>query len=886
MDSQKTTTHTTCPYCGVGCGVSVRGGGSQRRPIIDATSDHPANQGRLCSKGSQLSATLEDRPRLLTPMVNHQPVTWDSALDSVTEAIRDCVDNYGPNSVAFYLSGQLLTEDYYVANKLMKGFIGSANVDTNSRLCMSSAVAAYKRAFGSDSVPTCYEDVELTDLLVVVGSNMAWTHPVLYQRIEAARVKRPELKVVVIDPRATATASQADMHLALKPGTDGYLFTGLLTYLHEQGLADDEFIANHTKGFREALKQARYSVVEVAQLCQLPEHQVRDFYERFITENSVVSLYSMGINQSNSGTDKCNAIINAHLASGKIGKPGSGPFSITGQPNAMGGREVGGLANMLAAHMDFSDEHCSRVGAFWEATNMARQPGLKALDMIDAIEQGKIRFIWIMGTNPALSLPDSQRVKKALSQCNTVVVSDCIANTETTALANILLPATTWGEKNGTVTNSERRISRQRPFRTAPGEAKHDWWAICEIAKRLGHQSAFSYSHPSTIFDEHARLTAYDNNGQRDLDLSGLVGLTQQAYDELTPIQWPVNAEHPNGCSRLFTDHQFFTPDRKANFVPVSPKLPELSGENEPLVLNTGRSRDQWHTRTRTGLASKLNSHERWPTIYLNPDDATTLSVTSGQLVILENQRARAFGFAEVDSAQLHGSVFLSMHWHDQVASRSGCNALTDFISDPHSGQPQFKQTRVSCKPATMAWWRIRLSQLPELSDDRDYHWIIPIKNGVVTIEAWQKKRPVMNEGNLEDDNHQRFQTAWVEPEKQKNAYWLDQSVTAIVIESRELNLAELNQLILSYEQSTSPARISGELIASDGHELGRRICTCFETHEADIDAFLADHPSAQMDELTRSLKCGSHCGSCRPELRQRIRASEHKSFADSLAAK
>ncbi|MEX1058388.1 MAG: molybdopterin-dependent oxidoreductase, partial [Natronospirillum sp.] len=489
---------TTCPYCGVGCGVRAQIDDDQVI-AVSGSQGHPANRGKLCVKGSALHETLSADARLLVPKVSGQETDWDTAIQAVAKGLKDTIAQHGPDSVAFYVSGQLLTEDYYVANKLMKGFIGSGNIDTNSRLCMSSAVAAYKRSFGSDTVPASYDDLDAADLLVLVGSNAAWTHPVLFQRMQAARQAAvgKHKRLVVIDPRATATAQAADLHLPLAPGSDAVLFNGLLAWMDAQGQLDQNYIQRHTEGFTASLSMARRtagSVAEVARHCELPEADVLQFFQWFAETAKTVSFFSMGINQSTSGVDKANAIINVHLATGRVGKPGASPFSITGQPNAMGGREVGGLANQLVAHMswEFPDD-IARVARFWRADNMASGPGVTATDMFDQVADGTIKAIWIMATNPVVSMPDADKVKAALARCELVVVSDCMANTDTVALADICLPATGWSEKDGTVTNSERRISRQRALVPAMGAARHDWWIITQVARAMGFASAFPY---------------------------------------------------------------------------------------------------------------------------------------------------------------------------------------------------------------------------------------------------------------------------------------------------------------------------------------------------------------------------------------------------------
>jgi assimilatory nitrate reductase catalytic subunit len=546
--------HTTCPYCGVGCGI-IASSDDQGALSLRGDPAHPANFGRLCSKGAALGETLGFEGRLLHPEVDGERVDWSSALDAVANGFRRTIDAHGPDAVAFYLSGQLLTEDYYVANKLMKGFIGSANIDTNSRLCMASAVAGYKRAFGADAVPCSYDDLERAKLIILVGSNAAWCHPVLFQRIARAREENPDLQVVVIDPRHTPTCEIADLHLQIRPGSDLALFNGLLAFLSESGELNESYIAAHTEGFDAALAAAQAMAPEidsVAAQCDLAAATVQRFFRLFARTERVVTLYSQGVNQWSHGTDNNNAIINCHLATGRLARPGMGPFSLTGQPNAMGGREVGGLANQLAAHMEFSDGDCDCVQRFWNAPAIARKPGLKAVELFHAMETGKIKAVWIMGTNPAVSLPHSASVRRALEKCELVVVSDVTAETDTLRHAHIKLPALAWGEKEGSVTNSERRISRQRAFLPVPGEARADWWILAEVGKRLGHTQAFSYGCPAEIFGEHAALSAFENDHTRAFTIGALANLEKHQYDSLAPVQWPITEDRPQDTTRLF----------------------------------------------------------------------------------------------------------------------------------------------------------------------------------------------------------------------------------------------------------------------------------------------------------------------------------------------
>src|SRR6266545_1084603 len=541
---------TTCAYCGVGCGLLItpdgRGGAS-----VAGDPEHPANFGRTCSKGSALGETLGLGGRLLHPMLRQDDgtlarVSWDGALDRVADSFKDIVERHGPNAVAFYLSGQLLTEDYYVANKLMKGFVGSANVDTNSRLCMASSVAGHRRAFGADTVPGCYEDLDEADLLVFVGSNAAWCHPVLFQRMLANKQKRGA-RMVVIDPRRTDTAGDADLFLGLKPGTDTALFSGLLVHLADTGALDRDYIERHTSGFDDAIARARGmagSVGATALATGLSEQDVAAFFQMFANTPRVVTLYSQGVNQSAQGTDKVNAIVNYHLATGRIGKPGASPFSLTGQPNAMGGREVGGLANQLAAHMGFTPPDIERVRRFWKASRIATHEGLKAVQMFEAIARGEIKALWVIGTNPAVSLPNADAARDALKKLELFVVSENVMSNDTVdAGAHVLFPAQAWGEKSGTVTNSERRISRQRAFLGSPGETRPDWWIMGEVAKRLGFAAAFNFSSAADIFREHAALSAFENEGGRDFDIGGLKALSDEAFDAMAPVQWPIRLD-------------------------------------------------------------------------------------------------------------------------------------------------------------------------------------------------------------------------------------------------------------------------------------------------------------------------------------------------------
>ncbi|PZV39408.1 nitrate reductase [Mesorhizobium kowhaii] len=694
---------TTCPYCGVGCGVLAKVA-ADGEVSVRGDPSHPANFGRLCSKGSALAETIDLDGRLLHPEIHGRRAGWDEALDLVASTFSQTIAEHGPDAVAFYVSGQLLTEDYYVANKLMKGFVGSANIDTNSRLCMASSVAGHRRAFGSDTVPGTYEDLELADLIVLVGSNLAWCHPVLYQRIAAAREKRPEMKVVLVDPRRTMTADIADMHLAIAPDGDVALFTGLLAYLGRHNALDRAYITAHTTGFGQALFAASVlDLAGVAAATGLSEDELDRFYSLFAATSKTVTVYSQGVNQSSSGTDKVNAIINCHLATGRIGSPGAGPFSVTGQPNAMGGREVGGMANMLAAHMEIENpEHRDRMQRFWTAPAIAERPGLKAVEMFQAVADGRIKALWIMATNPVDSMPDADAVEAAIKACPFVVVSDVLARTDTVRHAHIRLPAAAWGEKDGTVTNSERRISRQRAFLDLPGEARPDWQVVAEVGKRMGFAEAFSYASPSEVFAEHAALSGFENDGARDFDIGAYAGVDAEGYEELAPFQWPapspVTPLWPKGGRttghqpiRFFADGNFYTPDRKARFIAIRPAVETRTSLDYPLILNTGRIRDHWHTMTRTGKSPRLSQHIAEPFVEIHPADAQRFGIGDADIARVSSPRGDVLVRALVTARQRQGSLFAPMHWTDQFAAKGRLDALTAPLTDPVSGQPALK---------------------------------------------------------------------------------------------------------------------------------------------------------------------------------------------------
>ena len=867
---------TTCPYCGVGCGVLVTdfGDGDYQ---VKGDPDHPANFGRLCSKGSALAETLSDQSRLLHPQMDGKQTDWDTALDRVADEFNAVIEEHGPDAVAFYVSGQLMTEAYYVANKLMKGFIGSANIDTNSRLCMASSVAGHKRAFGSDTVPGNYEDLDQADTVVLVGSNLAWCHPVLYQRLALAKKERGT-HVIVIDPRRTATCDIADLHLAIKPGTDVRLFNGLLAHLDGRGCVDDDFVQRHTKDFGIALDSARFEGTDIAALardCGVGGGDVSAFYAAFERSEKIVTVYSQGVNQSSQGTDKVNAIINCHLLTGRIGKPGCGPLSVTGQPNAMGGREVGGLANTLAAHMDFDPVSINIVERFWGAPAIARAPGLKAVEMFEAIHDGRIKALWVMATNPVVSLPDANRVREALAICPFVAVSDCVVSNDTMAFADVVLPSTTWGDRDGTVTNSERCISRQRPFRTAPGEAREDWRIICDVAARMGHGAAFAFAGPAMIFAEHAGLSAFENDGSRDFDLSGLTQLDPSSYDALMPVQWPILSPDADGCARLFGAGGFFHVDGRARFVAVRHKSPtyDLSAAY-PWVLNTGRVRDQWHTMTRTGLSPRLAQHRTEPFVEVHPKDAAPLGLTDGGFATLTSRWGEALLRVRLDDSQRPGSIFVPIHWSDANSANAVVGRLVSPSRDALSGQPESKFTPVRLSAFHPKWHALLVTREDVDVGEADYWTTITGTACSITTmagtgeisdwESWAQQRL---------GGHNSEWLSFCDPSggRHRFAALSDGQLTAAVFISPRADLPSLDwvqtQFGLDALDDLARAGLLAGRAAGDTFDSGPMVCSCFSVGVNDLRRAITQDQILTVDAIGEALKAGTNCGSCRSEI-------------------
>jgi assimilatory nitrate reductase catalytic subunit len=813
---------TTCCFCGVGCGVIVSTSNNTIN-IVKGDPAHPANFGRLCTKGAALHLSTDKSARLLYPEVNGKRASWGEALDYAAQKFAQIIADHGPDAVAFYISGQLLTEDYYVFNKLAKGLIGTNNVDTNSRLCMSSAVAGYKMSLGADAPPCAYEDIDAADLILIAGSNTAFAHPVLWRRIEDARTKNPRLKLIVIDPRATVTARAADLHLALKPGSDVALFNAMLHVLRSDGLLKEEFIRHRTEYFSslEAVLD-RWTPERAAEACGLPPAQIVQAARMFGQANAALSLYCQGLNQSTSGTFKNAALINLHLATRQIGRPGAGPFSLTGQPNAMGGREVGGMANLLSAHRDLSNEtHRKEIAGLWGIDSVPSKPGKTAVEMFEAIGRGEIKAVWIACTNPAQSMPDVGAVRKALERAELVVVQEAFREAETCAYADVLLPAASWAEKEGTVTNSERRISRVRAAVAPPGEARPDWEIAVAFAKKLspGAAKLFPYRTPVEIFNEHRETTR-----GRDLDITGL---SYALLERDGPQQWPFPEGATSGRTRLYADGVFPTPAGRARFVATEYSPPAEAPDAEyPIRLTTGRLRDQWHSMTRTGLLARLFSHSPEPEVLLHKNSLADFGLADGELACVTSRRGSIVLKTRASNDMRPGDAFVAMHWGSRFMGGDGTNALTVPALDPHSKQPELKHAAVRVEPFTARW------------------------RGTFTATA--------------TPDLQRAAASWLRR--------FDYAALSLV-EGPEI----LVRLDLAAATNPDPRVLAAledlfggppdtSALASD-----RAVCACFKVPESTIRSAVA--AGASLAELQKELKCGSNCGSCVPELRRLIAA-------------
>lgn len=888
---------STCCYCGVGCGVLIETDG-KKVISVQGDPDHPANFGRLCTKGSTLHLTYDLSARALQPELRFDrqapraKVTWDTALDHVADCFAAIIKEHGPDSVAFYISGQLMTEDYYVFNKLAKGLIGTNNVDTNSRLCMSSAVAGYKTTLGADAPPGCYEDIDLADCMLIAGSNMAFAHPILFRRVEDAKKNKPNLKIIVVDPRKTDTASSADLHLPILPGTDVTLFNAMLHVLLWEGFTDNSFIRNHTENF-DAIKQTvrEYTPEMAAQICGVPAADIIKAAQWFGESPASLSFYCMGLNQSSQGTEKNAALINLHLATGKIGKPGSGPFSLTGQPNAMGGREVGGMANLLSAHRDLSDpEHRAEVAALWGVPDVPEKPGKTAVELFEAIDKGEIKAVWIACTNPAQSMPDQNLIHRALNKAELVVVQETYQQTDTTLYADVLLPATSWAEKHGTVTNSERRITHVNSALPSPGDARHDWEIVVDFARKLesrlenGRVGLFPYSGVEDIFNEHCETTR-----GRDLDITGL---SFSILDEFGPQQWPFPAGATIGKTRLYEDGVFATANGKAKFAnTVQRQLVEDTSSRYPFHLTTGRLRDQWHGMTRTGTVARLYNHEEEPYLWLNPADMQRLNMVNGTVAEVKSKRGTMKIRVQASDTLRPMQTFIPMHWGSQFMSNFGPNTLMPSDFDPTSKQPELKHAAIKIDKVELPWEMVIMRRGDALNRLKSVqHLLCQFAYATVTLFGRDDPAVILRAHASEAPDPSVIHELDL-------LLGLDDESRCMIYVDRKRGISK--RVLVGDENQVDGVRLTGETVARDwikalmiegvlADELrpwvlapvstpptgstngrGKIICNCWDVSENEIKAEAAQ--GCDLASIQGKLKCGTQCGSCVPEIKRLI---------------
>ena len=928
-------TRSTCPYCGVGCGVVVQSVGAH---ITGVRGDpaHPANFGRLCTKGSTLHLTtaphLQAQLRALQPMRRAdrsqplRPVSWDSALDEVAQKFAAIVQRSGPNAVGLYLSGQLLTEDYYVFNKLAKGLLGTNNVDTNSRLCMSSAVAGYKQSLGADAPPACYEDLDHAATVFITGSNMAWAHPVLFRRLEDARRANPAQRWIVADPRRTETAAMADLHLQLLPGTDVVLHHALLHVMLWEGLSDAAYIDAHTTGFAALRDRVReFSPAHAAKVCGLKADDIVQAARWFAgveeggttkptsspKRSPTLSLWCQGLNQSSSGTDKNSSLINLPLATGQIGRAGAGPFSLTGQPNAMGGREVGGLANLLSAHRDLANPaHRAEVAALWGVPEVPTERGKSAVQMFEAAADGEIQALWIACTNPAQSLPDQATVRRALQRAEFVVLQEAYTSTATAAYADLLLPATTWGEKSGTVTNSERRISRVRAAVPAPGQARDDWAIAVDVARRvetlmpparaagLQGQTMFPYLTAEEVWLEHRESTR-----GRDLDITGM----SYAMLEQAPAQWPLPEGGAEGAARLYAEGRFATPDGRARFVaPAWRAVAEPRDARYPIALNTARLRDQWHGASRTGTLGRLFAHAPEPTLDMHPQELARRHWLPGDLVRVASRRGELVLPVAASEAVAPAQACIAMHWGSEWVAGAGVNALTDPSVCPVSHQPELKHAAVRVEAAGLPWqiaaaawlpadqaWRLR-DALRALFPRFGYAHCVPFgreeasaPDGSPAATPTGLRFRAALPGPAEPALLQAVVTALglagvallryadarsgqtrlmaLQPDGTLRAYLLAGDAAA---DAWVLPLLQTRQPAAAFGRALLAARA---LPPSPVTPASPQVCACHDVSAARIGAVAAaasGDAAARLQAVQQALRCGTECGSCLPAVK------------------
>ncbi len=728
---------TLCPYCGVGCGLEVSPPAasgrathrdSQGNPIWKVVGDksHPSSKGMVCVKGATVAESL-DQNRLKYPMMrdtlseSFRQVTWDEAFNQIVDRIQNIRQNRGADAICMYGSGQFQTEDYYIAQKLIKGCLGTNNFDANSRLCMSSAVAGYTQSFGADGPPCCYEDLELTDCAFLIGTNTAECHPIVFNRLRKHHKKNRNVKMIVVDPRCTKTAEVADLHLAINPGTDIDLLNGIAHLLMRWGAFDSLFIDECTQGFSDYAEVIKdYPPEVVSQKCGISTDELEQAARYWAESKKVLSLWSMGINQSSEGTAKVRTLINLHLMTGNICKPGTGPFSLTGQPNAMGGREAGGLAHILPGYRSVKNaQHRAEVEQLWglNSGQISEEPGRDAWSMITGLETDDIDLLWIAATNLAVSMPDLQRTKAALLKSPFTIYQDAYYPTETSAYAHLLLPAAQWSEKTGTMTNSERVVTLCPQFREPPGEAKADWEIFAEVGRRLGFEDKFAFADAAAVHREFVKLTSDRPCDMGEISHENLANIgpmqwydTQKAEIEIeendsgfwSSLLKGLTEKEPLQGKRLYTDLRFQTPDGRAKFAAYHSRgLAEPPSEEYPFVLTTGRLYGHWHTQTRTGRIEKIVKMHPHPFIEIHPRDAAKLNIAEGDWVEIKSRRGTARFPAKVTKAIAPKTVFVPMHWGALWAENAEANNMTHPEACPISLQPELKACAVQLVPVT-----------------------------------------------------------------------------------------------------------------------------------------------------------------------------------------
>ncbi|MDP1606549.1 MAG: molybdopterin-dependent oxidoreductase [Rhodocyclaceae bacterium] len=928
-------TKSVCCYCGVGCGVIIQSAGD-RIVGVRGDPDHPANFGKLCSKGNTLHMAAVQTGRAMVPFLRESravlpaPTSWDHARDVAAERFARIIQDHGPDAVAFYVSGQLLTEDYYVFNKLARALVGTNNIDSNSRLCMSSAVAAYKATLGSDAVPCSYEDIDLADLMLIAGSNTAFAHPVLFRRIEAAREKNPDLKLIVVDPRRTDTAASADLHLAIAPGSDALLYSAMLHVLLWEGLTDNRFIADHTSGFNDLRAQlAELTPGAVAAACGLKAEEIVTAARWFGQSKTPLSFWCQGLNQSIHGTSNGAALIHLHLATGKIGQPGMGPFSLTGQPNAMGGRETGTMANLLPGHRNLaSASDRDELAKLWGIPALPEKPGKTAVELFNALKDGSIKAVWIACTNPAQSLPDLTKVREALTNAEFVVVQDAWGDTETAAFADLLLPAATWGEKDGTLTNSERRISRVRAAIPPPGEARADWHIARDFARALalkvahplpqslsrkgrgklsasslplrergrergvGGTALFDFDSPAEVYDEYVKTTV-----GRDLDIGGL---SHEALDRLGPTQWPFPTGATTGTDRLYADHRFANQDGKAKFIPIDKGLTaEAPDARHPFRLITGRLRDQWHGMSRTGRVPRLYAHEPEPRLQIHASDLQRRGWQEGQLMRVKSRRGEIVLPLAASAEVRPGQAFFPMHWGRRSLSHDGINALTLPAIDPVSKQPELKHAAIHIEPVALPWrmvvlrspgatpdaheqvlaWRARLEPLlagfdyAALTLDGRERPLVALRLALakpLPLERIERIAHLLDMPATDCLNYLDVKRGIV-----KRALIEDERLTGMLLAGEDaaggwLRTAIRDGLPIDDLRRWLFAPLAEPPVAAAAPR--KVICNCLDVSEEEIKREII--AGVGLAGLQEKLKCGTTCGSCVPELKRMLLAA------------